>query len=198
MRRSLLVLPVLLVACGDASPSSQAAADAAVADTAPSLDDAPADTVATVDAVTDAVADATPSADASCAEACASLTGKVQRKPLTKPQNGGKGDVYVAVFDRDPVLDRENAKVVGQVIVADADMTADTASVAYTIEGLPPRAEPYAIVAFLDDNHTASGATPGPDKGDLVSLDGIAAPKVTVSKAGVTTFDLALNAVLPF
>ena len=120
------------------------------------------------------------------------------RKPLTKPQNGGKGIVYVALFDRDPVTDRTNAKVVGRVIVPDVDMTADTASVAYSIGGIPPRAEPYFVIAFLDDNHNAVTTNPGPDKGDLVSLDGIAAPKVTVAKPGKTTLDIPLNAAMPF
>lgn len=183
----------LLVACGgsDAQPTTSPATDADAA--LPPSDAHSSD-------------DSTPSADVggdaaapTCTTGCATLAGKVMRVALTKPQNGGKGSVYVAVFDKDPVIDRAGAKLVGQTKIENCDMTADTASVPYTIAALPPRADPYFVVAFLDDNENAGGATPGPDKGDLVSLDGLAAPKVSLPTGGATvTLDISLNAVLPF
>lgn len=190
MRTLLLSLPLLLLACGGSAESepvtTTSAADTGTADTTP---------VTTADAATVAEDVAPPPP---CAAGCATLSGKVMRKALTKPQNGGKGSVYVAVFDKDPVVDRAGAKLVGKAVVENADMTADTASVPYAIAELTPRPSPYFVVAFLDDNKNASGTAPGPDKGDLVSLDGISAPKVTLAAAGTVTLDLSLNAVLPF
>ncbi|MGZ3449394.1 MAG: hypothetical protein ACXWUG_25270 [Polyangiales bacterium] len=201
--RICLLLTIALVACGGTSDDSNPVTsppDGATGDTGVVLD-----TGSGPLAETGVVADTDPgdagssdSAVDSACTTCAKLTGKVLRKALTKPQNGGKGDVYVAVFDHDPVTDRASAKVVGQTIVHDADMTADTAAVPYTIDAIPARSDPYFVIAFLDDNHTAKAAAPGPDKGDLVSLDGLASPKVTLASATAVTLDLPLNTVLPF
>ena len=38
----------------------------------------------------------------------------------------------------------------------------------------------------------------GPDKGDLVSLDGFNFPTVTVSQPGEKTLDIVLNIAMPF
>jgi hypothetical protein len=191
-----------LAACGSSDPAPASVADtgAPPGDTGAPRDGEP-DAEPIADAAVDTGADDTsvePDA-APCSDAvCATLSGKVLRKPLTKPQNGGKGNVYVAVFDKDPVVDRDNAKLVGQALIENVDMTDGAASVAYSVPGITPRPQPYFVVAFLDDNKNASPTTPGPDKGDLVSLEGIGAPKVTLSKPGTVSFDLSLNAVLPF
>ena len=130
---------------------------------------------------------------------CASLVGRVVRKATTKPQHGGIGNVYVAVFDGNPITDMNNAHVVGRVIVANADLSADTASVAYRVDGVPTRAAEYQVIAFLDDDHDATAQSPAPNKGDLASIDlaGFGGIKVTLAHAGDTSLDLPLNAALP-
>lgn len=207
MRRILPLLPLLALlatACGGSSsetttPSSGTDAGLPPTDSSSASDLGPqADTSSPTDSASppsEAAVDA--ASDGPCAT-CATLTGKVLRKPLTKPQHGGKGNVYVAVFDSDPVTNSASAKLVAQTLIPDADMTSDTASVPYTVAGIPTRAEAYSVIAFLDDDHDASGTSPGPNKGDLVSLDGLAAPKVTLSTPTSTTLDLPLSAAMPF
>lgn len=130
--------------------------------------------------------------------ATATLTGKVKRVATTNPSAGGKGPIYVAVFDADPVTNRQNAHAVGNALIQDTDMTSATAAVDYTITNLPPRSQPYFVIAFLDDNKTATTANPAPDRGDLVSMDGFSAPKVTLATATSVTLDLNLTMALPF
>ncbi len=198
------ILMTTLVGCGSSTttPGSDTTDGAIGDDTSGTDTSTTPDVVATDAPSADAsgagdAGDATM-VDAACTTSCATLAGKVLRVALTKPQNGGKGTVYVAVFDKDPVIDRAGAKVVGMALVPGCDLTSDTASVPYSIAGLATRADPYFVVAFLDDNKNASATAPGPDKGDLVSLDGIGAPKVTIAKAGTVALDIPLNAVLPF
>lgn len=133
------------------------------------------------------------------ASACASLVGKVMRKAATKPQHGGVGDVYVAVFDGNPITDAQNAKVVARTLLTNVDLTQDTAQVAYRVDGIPARAQGYQVIAFLDDDRNASAQSPGPSKGDLVTIDlaGFSGIKLTVATPGDTTLDLPLNAALP-
>ncbi|UJR81559.1 hypothetical protein [Sandaracinus amylolyticus] len=128
-----------------------------------------------------------------------SLMGVVTRSAM--PMAGGRGHLYIAIFDRDPVLDRDGATVVANGLVMDADMSASGARIVYSVLGIPPRAEPYYVVAFLDDNGNADTSDPrraGPDRGDLVSLMGLSSPQVTVSSATVVARDIDLNASLPF
>jgi hypothetical protein len=128
---------------------------------------------------------------------CATVQGMVKRRAGVKPQAGGKGHIYISIFDGDPVADRKNAKAIAAVIVKDTDMNADDAAVAYAIHDVPVRAAHYTIIAFLDDNKTAS-QNPGPDKGDLLSLDGFSAPRITVDKPAEMPFDITLSTYLPF
>lgn len=128
-----------------------------------------------------------------------SLTGRITRS--TEPKSGGKGGLFVAVFERNPITNRDNPGLVARTLIPDADMSAANASYTYTITDIPPRAEPYYITAFLDDNNTVNMNDPtkaGPDRGDLVSLDGLNFPTVTVSQPGQQTFDIVLNIALPF
>lgn len=134
--------------------------------------------------------------DAAAPAGGGSLVGSIRR--TAEPRAGGVGHVYVAVFDRDPVLNRDDAVLVGRALVEDADLRAPDATVSYRVNEVPPRAEPYFVTAFLDDNGTVDAANPGPDRGDLVSLDGLASPSVTVDRAGDVPFDIVLNANLPF
>lgn len=175
----------------------------------PSLDGGPAPSdsgpVAPMDAgVTPPADDAGPpppsdppsEPDSGVAASSASLVGVVTR--TAEPRAGGVGHLYVAVFDRDPVLDRDSARVVGNARVDDADMREPGAAVPYRVDGLPPRSEPYFVIAFLDDNANVDPSAPGPDRGDLVSLNGLSAPSVTAAGPGDVALDIVLNTNLPF
>lgn len=193
--RSPLALPLAalaLVALGCGSTDSAAAPGGSDAGSPPAVDAGTAPS--TGDAATPPVsADAgTPSGST------ATLTGMVKRVATTNPSAGGKGPIYVAVFDSDPVTNRQNARSVGNALINDADMTSATAAVPYTITNLPPRSQQYFVIAFLDDNKTATTANPAPDRGDLVSMDGFSAPKVTLASATSVTLDLNLTMALPF
>lgn len=126
------------------------------------------------------------------------LTGAVSR--TAEPMADGVGGLYIAVFDRDPVSDPDNAMAVGMVVVEDVDMTDPSTTVDYTVMGIPPRTDPYFVTAFLDDNDNATmSADAGPDRGDLVAIEGVASsPRVTLDAADTFELDLVLNFNLPF
>jgi hypothetical protein len=131
--------------------------------------------------------------------ATARLRGTVRR--TVAPQGDAAGNVFVAVFDRDPIANRDTAQVVGNALVADVDLAVAGASVPYAVEAIPPRADAYFLIAFLDDNSnvdTSMPATAGPDRGDLVSLMGVSAPKIVVATPGDHGHDIELNLVMPF
>lgn len=142
--------------------------------------------------------DASPVADAPPAASGGSIGGTITRS--AEPAAGGRGHLYVAVFDRDPVSMRDEAVVVARTIVMDADMSDPAAAIPYEVGGVPPRAEAYYVTAFLDDNGTVGTdpATAGPDRGDLVALEGFASPSVVVDAEHRVTLDLVLNFNLPF
>jgi hypothetical protein len=143
-------------------------------------------------ATPDASVDASPSQ-------LATVTGQIRRS--AQPMGDARGHIYVALFDRDPVTNMETAQVVARALLENADLSAPAATVAYSLLSVPARAEDYFLVAFLDDNGNVDATKPddaGPDRGDLVSLDGLAAPKLAVSSAGTTSHDIDLNSVLPF
>lgn len=126
------------------------------------------------------------------------LAGVITRSAM--PAAGGVGGLYVAIFDRDPVTMRDTAVAVGRAIVEDADMREASAAIPYEVTMIPPRAAPYYVTAFLDDNGTV-GSDPdaaGPDRGDLVALDGFASHQVVVDGERRVTLDLDLNFNLPF
>lgn len=136
--------------------------------------------------------------DMAVASGSASLMGSVTRSAM--PTAGGDGDVYIAVFDRDPVLDMDSAVAVGSAFLEDADLSADGAAVPYTVMDLPVRAEPYFLIAFMDDNDNVDAsdmASAGPDSGDLLSLRGLASLSVTLDAPGSHELDIDLNSVLP-
>lgn len=167
----------------EADPESGADAAVVSADAAPGSPDAAPE----------------PRPDADPTAPTATLSGNVVR--TTAPKAGGLGNLFVAVFENDPVTSMSDAAPVGQALVEDADMSADDAAIPYEVTGIPVRAEPYFIVAFLDDNDNASTddpATAGPDRGDLVSLQGLASPSVSLDQAGVTTYEIVLNIAMPF
>ena len=127
----------------------------------------------------------------------ATLHGVVTRSGT--PAVDGIGGLYIALFDMDPVVAMDEASVVGSAFVPDVDMSAAGASIAYEMADIPPRAEPYFVIAFLDDNDSVTDPTAAaPDRGDLISLDGFAAPQVTLSEPTRVELDIDLTENLPF
>ena len=169
---ALTALALVLAACGD--DGSEPPADAPPADGG---------------------GDPAPDAGASGA---VRLHGVVSRS--VTPTADGDGDIYIAIFDRDPVLAMADAVAVGNAFLADADLSADGATVPYSVEDLPVRAEPYFVIAFMDDNGNVDPSDPesaGPDSGDLLSLRGLASLSVTLAEPGDRELDIDLNSVLP-
>ncbi len=126
------------------------------------------------------------------------LSGSVTRS--TEPSNGGVGGVYVAVFARNPVTNQDDPGTVAFQRIPDVDFNPPSTSVQYMMTGIPPRPEPYYVVAFLDDNMTVDPANPDtafPDEGDLLTLENFAAPQVTIDSASDFTLDLDLNIAVP-
>ena len=130
-------------------------------------------------------------------EPLATLSGTVSRTATI--QEDGQGDLYVALFDSNPVSldDSVTPTLVGRAILLTQDLVADDAAVDYLIEDVPPRSEPYFVITFFDDNGTTSDEDPSPDKGDLVSLDGFSAFQVLMDTPEHFEHDLVLNAVMP-
>jgi hypothetical protein len=127
------------------------------------------------------------------------LHGSITRS--VEPQAGGVGHIYLAVFDKDPVIEAANVQLIALAVVEDADLSQRGAAAVYEIASIPPRADAYFVTAFLDDNNSvdaSSAEAAGPDKGDLVSLIGFASPSVVVSTPGERKFDIDLNTPMPF
>ena len=89
--------------------------------------------------------------------------------------------------------------------VDDADLSMDSSRITYRIEGIPLRAEPYYISAFLDDNDNVDEQMPdsiAPDKPDPIDAElqgfSLSFPTVTVDSAAEVTFDLDLKFKRPF
>lgn len=179
MRSTLVALAALVGACGSSddpiAPPDAAAPDTAAPDAAPP----------------------SPPVDADPGN-LATLSGDVVR--TTEPMAGGVGNLYIALFEQDPVTSPSPPAPVGQALVEAADMSGANARIPYEIAGVAVRSAPYYVVAFLDDNMNASmdPATAGPDRGDLVSLDGLASPSVQVARPGTVDFEIVLNTALPF
>lgn len=123
------------------------------------------------------------------------IAGSITR--TAEPTDGGLGTVYVAVFAENPITNMQ-APTLGQDVLEGSDLTDPTAVLTYVIDGLPARDEPYHVVAFLDDDANASMDAPGPDMGDLVTLDGTGTPTVVVTPGDPVPMNLVLNAVMPF
>lgn len=140
----------------------------------------------------------------------ATLKGVISRSAPPDTATGGdaKGNIYIGLFDQSPIMGfgmpNPNAMVVARVIVPNADLSAQGATINYTLEGVPPRNEPYYIVAFLDDNNSVNAADPStaaPDKGDLVALKSLLPPSfdtVELKTATEHTMNVDLSAALPF
>lgn len=103
--------------------------------------------------------------------------------------NENKGDIYLAVL---PEFDPSNActgnpkapKAVAQALIRCGDFTGGK-TVSYEVKGVPPRAEPYVVIPFVDVNGNVNAddpATAGPDTCDL--LGAVPPPDALVAKAG--------------
>jgi hypothetical protein len=191
-----------LVACGSSgAPSSLADGGAGAPGASPPTVEADGSIPpASADAAIPIASDAGSPPVAACdVGACASLSGVVKRT-ATAPQHGGKGAVYVAIFDGNPVTDATHAVVVARTLLPNEDMSAASAEVAYRVDGVPVRPAPYQVIAFLDDADAVSASNPQPASGDLISLDlsgGISGVPVTLSNPGDAPLDLPLNAAMP-
>lgn len=127
----------------------------------------------------------------------ATLTGNVTRTAAIPPGLDGIGNLYIAVFDQNPIL-MQSAKAVGNQLVMNADFSSPTASIPYQITGLPVGLGTLYIVAFLDDDGNATPPNASPKKPDLVTLDGISPITVVLDKPVSFPKDLVLNAEIPF
>ena len=127
----------------------------------------------------------------------ASLSGHVTRS--AEIQEDGVGDLYVALFENNPVVLGEAPEpiLVARVRLEAQDLNADDCAVRYTLEGIPPREEAYYVITFFDDNGTIDEEAPGPDKGDLMSLSGPTADEVVLDAPEAFEHDMVLNAVMP-
>jgi len=110
----------------------------------------------------------------------------------------GFGNIYVAVFDKDPVWNSNSATALGRQVLRDVDFNIDGPPPSYSVSGIPPRSSAYYLLAFFDDNGTASDTEPAPDKGDLISFDQttLGSPQIVVS--GSATHDIDLNMKMPW
>jgi hypothetical protein len=115
---------------------------------------------------------------------------------MIPPGQDGIGDLYVAVFDKNPIAD-STAKPIGNQLVKGANLASPSAKVPYSVGGLPTNGGTVYVVAFLDDDGNAA-ADQKPHKPDLVTLDGIGPITIKLQPSGTTTKDLVLNAEMPF
>lgn len=211
---SLAALCIGFVACGDetdsgtgtptdAGSTSDAGTKADAGD-AGTTDDAgtPPDAGDETDAGTPADAGMSPDAGMNNGTT-ATLAGDVIRTGGGGFGGGtgdGKGNLYIGVFTANPI-NGQNPMLVGQQLIQNVDLSTNTKKVAYQITGIPPRAEPYHVSAFLDDNNNVSAQNPAPDVGDSVAMDNLISqtvPTATLNSATTVTKNLDLNVVRPF
>jgi hypothetical protein len=199
------VASLALLACSASSaPISSAGDGGPPQGSAPSTPAPAPDASASPPTPLDAAAAPTPvdaaASSSSCdGSSCASLSGLVKRTS-TAPLHGGKGSVYVAIFDGNPVTDATHAVVVARTLIANTDLSASGAQVAYRVDDVPVRAAAYQVIAFLDDGNAVSASNPQPASGDLISLQlsgGISGVPVTLASPGDDSLDLPLNAAMP-
>jgi hypothetical protein len=138
-----------------------------------------------------------PTAD--CSAGCATLVGNVFRQNA-KPTHGGKGTLYFALFDGNPITGAASATLITATTVANADLAADNAKVPYELGPFAVTTKELQLMVFLDDDNNVDPAKPAPGKGDLVSLSlsgGIGGVRLKPASAGEMTVDVPLTAALP-
>jgi hypothetical protein len=117
------------------------------------------------------------------------LSGTVTRSIDPVSGQDGIGDLYVIVFEDHP--SSSEASIVGEAVVSGADFSGAGATVIYELPAVPPRPEPYFMVAILDDDE--SGMLDGPDVNDLRSD----LYSVTIESSKPVVQDLDLDQVVP-
>ena len=118
----------------------------------------------------------------------ANLSGNVTRVAEPVAGQDGYGDLYVVVLSESPMTNPSQLPV-AQMMYPGSDFTDAAASVAYSVTGIPPRAEGYFVVAVLDDD----GTGPQPDGNDLINFPA----SVTMDAGGDYTEDLSLTMSVP-
>ncbi len=141
------------------------------------------------------------SRSSSASAATGIIKGKVTLGAMTMPGGNyaAKGDLALAVLPAfEPTKgcpgDPGAPKPVANTLIRCADFTGGK-TVEYEIRGVPPRAEPYVIIPFLDVNGNGidDESSAGPDTCDLLgSVSPL--PEATVAAAGdVVELDLELS-----
>ncbi len=132
----------------------------------------------------------------------ATVSGSISRSAAIAAGLDGKGSLYVALMDKNPITDRATAKPMANLLIKDADLSASGAKVSYKVENVPVVHADLFVVVFFDDNGNADtsgdGSKAGPDKGDLLNLDLANPLKVKIDGPGDHQVDVVLNAGLPF
>ena len=122
----------------------------------------------------------------------ASMGGIITRS--VAPSGDGVGELVVMVFEDDPMQNTSTPPVAW--VSMDADFSEDDSEVAYRVDQVPPRDEPYSIIVFLDDD--LSGSASGPSSGDLVAMEAMMSfPQVTISESKDYEASFELNFGLP-
>lgn len=137
----------------------------------------------------------------------ASLTGKITRSAAPGANGDAKGSIYIGVFTENPLsgfMANPNAMVVATAVVADADLSANGASVDFKVEGIPVRPEAYYVTAFLDDNGNVDPNNVNsalPDTGDLIAASFmnfmVQFPQVSFTTTGEVQQDFDLSLAIP-
>ncbi len=132
--------------------------------------------------------------------ATATVRGLISRTAALRSGLDGRGHLFVAVMDQNPVTDRATAQALGNQLIMDADLTTEGSTVPYRIEGVPVINAEVFLSAFFDDNGTADLNDPmtGPDRGDLVNLSLRDPLRVQVDAPIEYELDIVLNTALPF
>ena len=112
-------------------------------------------------------------------------------------EHDGLGDLYVAIFDGNPVDLVNTPNVLATHLLPATDLTDPTTQIAYAV-AVVPSGDLLHVMAFFDDNGNVDVSVPGPDQSDLVSLEGLAAPTVVVASDDGGALDLDLNFAMPF
>jgi hypothetical protein len=118
----------------------------------------------------------------------ANLSGSVTRSVGPADGQDGQGDLYLTILGEMP-SGNEPLVVITATMMPNVDLEQAESSVAYLIQQVATRAEPYFVLAFLDDD--GSGQEPSPS--DLLSFP----TSITMDAQGDYTLDLALSMSLP-
>lgn len=122
------------------------------------------------------------------------IQGTVTRTATATSADGQAGDLYISVFEVDPIQNRnEDTLPVASLTIRNVELGAEGSQVSFVLSEIPTRTEPYVLTAVFDANQNlAQLDPPGPDDGDLVALQGIKSPEIVVNAATVSA-EIELN-----